>query len=50
MEDKYLKALEFDKVLEELSNYASTSLGKERCLDSDVFSDFEKIEEQLLYK
>ena len=45
--EKSLKILEFDKVLEELSNFATTNLGKQRCLIAEVFSDEKKIEEEL---
>ena len=46
--EKSLKTLEFDKVLIELSSYATTDLGKLRCLEAQVFSDIKKIEEELL--
>lgn len=46
--EKSFKILEFDKVLIELSNCATTNLGKERCLDAQVFSDVKKIESELL--
>ena len=46
--EKILKTLEFDKVLKELSDCASTNLGKERCLEAQVFSDVRKIENELL--
>ena len=47
--EKSLKTLEFDKVLQELSDCASTNLGKVRCLSADVFSDMRKIENELLF-
>ena len=46
--EKSLKTLEFDKVLQELSDCATTNLGKERCLNAEVFSDVRKIENELL--
>ena len=45
--EKSLKTLEFDKVLNELSTFATTNLGKQRCLESEVFSDVKKIDEEL---
>ena len=45
--EKSFKTLEFDKVLTELSNFATTNLGKQRCLDATVFTDVNKIEEEL---
>ena len=47
--EKSLKTLEFDKVLFELSNYATTDLGKERCLNAKVFSESEKIKDELIF-
>ena len=46
--EKSLKILEFDKVLKELSDFATTNLGKERCLNSSIFSDPNKIEKELI--
>lgn len=46
--EKSFKILEFDKVLSELSTYATTNLGKERCLCASVFSDVKKIEKELI--
>ena len=41
--NKTLKAIEFDKVLEILSNFASTELGKKYCLNILPLSDIETI-------
>ncbi len=46
--EKSFKILEFDKVLQELSTFATTNLGKERCLGAGVFSDVKKIENELI--
>ena len=46
--EKSFKILEFDKVLQELSMFATTNLGKERCLCAGVFSDVKKIENELI--
>ena len=46
--EKSLKILEFDKVLTELSSFATTNLGKERCLSASIFSDVKKIENELI--
>lgn len=45
--DKYLYALELDKVLELCSNYASTPSGKAKCLALRPFSDIKRIEKEL---
>lgn len=46
-EDKYLRSLEFDKVLEILSECANTSLGKAKCLELRPFSNKTTIEKEL---
>ena len=46
-DDKYLRSLEFDKVLEILSNCANTPLGKARCLELRPFSNRTTIEKEL---
>ena len=46
--EKSLKTLEFDKVLAELSTFATTNSGKQRCLDAEVFSDVNKIRDELI--
>ncbi len=40
--------LEFDKVLSFLSDYAVSELGKERCLNAQIFEDKNKIEYEIL--
>lgn len=45
--EKALKILEFDKVLDFLSGFAISELGKERCKNAEVFSDVEKIKKEL---
>lgn len=46
--EKSLKILEFDKVLQELSKYSSTELGKQRCLNANIFDDIKKIQNELI--
>ena len=46
-EDKYLRSLEFDKVLEILSECDNTSLGKAKCLELRPFSNKTTIEKEL---
>lgn len=46
-EDKYLRSLEFDKVLEILSECANTPLGKAKCLELRPFSNKTTIEKEL---
>ena len=46
--EKSFKTLEFDKVLKELADCATTNLGKQRCFEAQVFSDVKKIEENLI--
>ena len=41
--NKTLKTIEFDKVLEILSNFAKSDLGKLRCLETKLSNDFESI-------
>ena len=41
--DKALKTIEFDKVLEILSSFALSEIGKQRCLDVELSSDFDEI-------
>jgi len=44
---KYLKALEFDVVLERLSNCAISLLGKERCKNAQVYCEKSAIEREI---
>ncbi len=41
--DKALKTIEFDKVLEILSSFALSEIGKQRCLDAKLSTDFDEI-------
>ena len=41
--DKALKTIEFDKVLEILSSFALSEIGKQRCLDIKLSTDFDEI-------
>ena len=41
--DKALKTIEFDKVLEILSSFALSEIGKQRCLDVKLNTDFDEI-------
>lgn len=41
--NKTLKTIEFDKVLEILSNFAKSDLGKLRCINTELSNDFETI-------
>ena len=43
-----IQILEFDKVLSYLSNYAISNLGKERCLNAQVFENVNTIKHELL--
>lgn len=45
--DKYLRALEFDKVLEIVAKYASTEAGHARCLDMRPFTNIDTIKKEL---
>ena len=47
--EKSFQVLEFDKVLEILSGFASSELGKQRCLVAQVYDDFSKISKELTY-
>lgn len=47
--EKSFQVLEFDKVLEILSSFASSELGKQRCLVAQVYDDFSKISKELTY-
>ena len=49
MESKTLKALEFDKVLEKLSNYAKSKQSKAICLNLKPFNEPETIKRQLQF-
>ena len=49
MESKTLKALEFDKVLEKLSNYAKSKQSKAICLNLKPFNEPEAIKRQLQF-
>lgn len=44
---KSLKALEFDKVLEKLSNFAKTPQSRELCLNAKIFDTADEIKSQL---
>ncbi len=46
-ENKYLHALEFDKVLELVSNCANTPLGKAECLNLKPFTNIDTIKQEL---
>lgn len=45
--EKSLKALEFDKILNKLSSFARSEQSKELCLGLSIYSDTNKIQEQL---
>ena len=45
--DKYQKSLELDKILDRLSNFANTELGKKRCKNAVVFNKKETIKYEL---
>lgn len=47
--EKAHKILEFDKVLEYLSEHAVSELGKKRCLDACVFDDIFKIKHEITF-
>ena len=47
IEFKTLQSLEFNKVLEKLSNFAKTEQSKELCLTAKIFNNKKDIEEQL---
>jgi len=47
LSEKTLKALEWEEVLKALSNFASTNMGHERCLNAEIFSDFERIQTEI---
>ncbi len=46
-EEKTFKLLEWNIVLEKLASFATCSIGKQRCLDTPVFTDIKKIQEEL---
>lgn len=48
MNDKTLITLEFDKVLSYLSDFAISELGKERCLNANIFEDINTIKYELI--
>jgi len=43
--EKTLKTIEFDKVLEILSKFAISALGKKRCLETQLSTDIETIKQ-----
>lgn len=45
--EKSFQVLEFDKVLGLLSGFATSHLGKQRCLEAQVYNDFSKINKEL---
>jgi len=45
--DQTIKALEWKTILEDLSKHSTCDIGKERCLDAEIFSDIEKIKYEL---
>ena len=45
--EKHAKSLEFDKVLEILSNFAISSLGKQKCLNAPIYAQKAQIEYHL---
>ncbi len=47
MSKKVTEILEFDKVLEYLSNYAISDLGSKRCLNAQIYEDTDKIKSEL---
>lgn len=49
IESKTLKSLEFDKVLENVANFAKTEQSKELCLRTKPYKDFDAIKTQLEY-
>lgn len=44
IEDKTLRVLEWQTVLAHLSSHATSEIGKNRCLDTPIFSDTDRIE------
>ena len=48
MKDKSAKILEFNKVLEYLSEYALSDLGVQRCLNTPIYDDINTIKAELL--
>ena len=48
MFEKSTEILEYDKVLTYLSEFAVSEVGKKRCLSAEIYSDFDKIEYELL--
>ena len=48
MTKQITEILEFDKVLSYLSEFAISSLGKERCLKTEIFQNVDKIKHELL--
>ena len=46
---KTANSLEFDKILEKISNFAKIEQGKELCLSAKFFEDVENIKKQLQY-
>lgn len=47
MNNKSLEILEFNKVLEYLSEFAISDLGKKRCLNTNIFDNVDKIKYEL---
>ena len=47
--EKSLKTLEFDKILENIANYAKTEQSKRLCLELEPFDDIILIKKALQY-
>lgn len=47
IDNRTLKVLEWDKILESLSKYATSDLGKQRCFNAEIHTDFNKIKHEL---
>ena len=45
--EKTIKALEWKTILEDLSKHSTCEIGKERCLNAEIFSDIEKIKYEI---
>lgn len=45
--EQTIKALEWKTILEDLSKHSTCEMGKERCLNAEIFSDAEKIRYEL---
>ena len=47
MKNIYLEKIEFNKIIDVLSSFAITSIGKKRCMDIYPLNNKEKIEKSL---